>query len=151
MTRQGIPFDIRMHVRRNRKAEWSVICLYPRIGEGRSITSNVTAGGSVAPLKAFLEAQFGEVKGREIRKQLLNLAAEMPEHFQALYSDRVLDALGIDIGLDPARRPWLFEINPFPWSSFLDLEAAIVKVGYAIHLAKISRSVEQNEMLEETT
>jgi glutathione synthase/RimK-type ligase-like ATP-grasp enzyme len=151
MTRQGIPFDIRMHVRRNRKAEWSVIRVYPRIGEGRSITSNVTAGGSVAPLKAFLEAQFGDVKGREIRKQLLDLAAEMPERFQALYQDRVLDALGIDIGIDPAGQPWLFEINPFPWSSFFDLEAAIAKIGYAIHLARNSQSVAQKEMSEETT
>lgn len=44
MTRQGVSFDVRLDVRRNLKAEWSVIRVYPRIGEGRSITANVSAG-----------------------------------------------------------------------------------------------------------
>jgi hypothetical protein len=98
LTRSGLPFDIRLHVRRGHTGEWSVIQVYPRIGGGRSITCNVSAGGSVAPLRAFLQAQFGENKGNSIRRELLKLARQMPVKFQALYQDRMIDALGIDIG-----------------------------------------------------
>ena len=69
----------------------------------------------------------------------MTLAREMPPAFQELYDDRVLDALGMDIGLDPDGRPWLFEINDFPWTKFFNLEAAILRVGYAIHLVESHR------------
>lgn len=134
--RNGAPFDIRLHVRRNRAGEWSVIRVFPRIGAGRSITANVAGGGSIAPLKAFLELRFGVARGKEVEKELRELAARMPERFQALYRDRRLDALGIDIGLDPSGKPWLFEVNDYPGTTISALDAAIAKVGYALYVAE---------------
>lgn len=134
--KNGTPFDIRLHVRRNRTGQWSVIRLMPRIGAGRSITSNLATGGSIAPLKGFLESQFGEVKGSKVEKKLHDLARRMPERFQALYRDRRLDALGIDIGLDSSGKPWLFEVNDFPGISISTMEAAIARVGYALYVAE---------------
>jgi UDP-N-acetylmuramoyl-tripeptide--D-alanyl-D-alanine ligase len=147
--RNGIPFDIRLHVRRNRTGKWTVIRIMPRLGAGRSITSNLAAGGSIASLKAFLGMQFGAVEGARVEKDLRALAAQMPERFQALYLDRRLDALGIDIGLDSSGKPWLFEVNDFPGTTISGLEAAIARVGYALYVAehpsetKTSRSVWQ--------
>jgi glutathione synthase/RimK-type ligase-like ATP-grasp enzyme len=135
-TKNGTPFDIRLHVRRNRVGRWSVIRLMPRIGAGRSITSNLACGGSIASLKSFLELQFGEVKARKVERELRDLAKQMPQRFQALYRDRRLDALGIDIGLDASGKPWLFEINDFPGTSISNMEAAIARVGYALYVAE---------------
>ncbi len=134
--KNGTPFDIRLHVRRNRAGEWSVIRVLPRIGAGRSITSNVADGGRVAPLEAFLESQFGEVKGKEVEEGLRDLANGMPERFQALYRDRRLDALGIDIGLDSGAKPWLFEVNDFPGITISAVDAAIARVGYALYVVE---------------
>lgn len=136
LTKNGIPFDIRLHVRRNRTGDWSVIGIIPRIGSGRSIASNVADGGSLGSLKEFLNLQFGETKGNAVRKELRKLAKRMPERFQALYRDRRIDALGIDIGLDSSGKPWLFEINPFPGTTISALEAAIARIGYALYVVE---------------
>jgi hypothetical protein len=137
-TNVGLPFDIRIHARRTRNGHWETLRVYPRIGSGRTITANYSSGGSIAELRSFLADQFGD-RSEFIRKMLLDLAREMPPRFQNLYSDRIVDAVGIDIGLDPTGQPWLFEVNAFPWTKFFELEAAIRRVGYAIHLAEQAR------------
>jgi hypothetical protein len=134
--RNGRPFDIRLHVRRNRTGKWSVIRVFPRVGAGGSITSNVAGGGGISHLRAFLGLQFGEARGEAVEKELRDLARRMPVRFQALYKDRRLDALGIDIGLDSSGKPWLFEVNDYPGTTISALDAAIARVGYALYVAE---------------
>lgn len=135
-TSRGQPYDVRLHLRRNHEAKWQTVKIYARLGSGRTITSNLATGGSIAPARSFLENQFGS-KGSSILRTLERLAREFPERFQTLYPEQMLDALGLDIGLDGDGRPWLFEVNSFPGAMFFEMDDAVPRMGYAIYLAKM--------------
>lgn len=134
-TLSGAPFDIRLHVRRDRAGLWKTVRIYARVGSGASIASNIGLGGAFAKSVTFLTHQFGP-RAESVISRLRGLARTLPEEFQALYPDRVIDALGFDIGLDESGRPWIFEVNGFPGAQMFALEDAVHRVGYALHLAR---------------
>jgi len=133
-TRDGLPFDIRIHVRRDMNGDWKTVNIYPRVGTSDGIASNLSQGGYIGKLDKFLKRQFGEHAGT-VDKELNKLANDFPTYFQLAY-DYDIDALGIDIGIDENRKLWMFEVNSFPGSTFFELESQIVAMGYARHLAK---------------
>lgn len=135
-TKHGLPYDIRIHVRRGKNARWNLVKLYARIGAGNSIVSNISAGGSMAEAGVFLTAQFGRDKGRSIFNELKLLAKSFPEKFQSLYPEFMIDALGIDIGIDSEGKLWIFEVNSCPGAKFFELADAIPRMEYAIWLAR---------------
>ncbi|HGH5980985.1 TPA: YheC/YheD family protein [Kluyvera georgiana] len=132
----GLPFDIRIHVRRGAEARWKLVKIYARIGAGDTIVSNISAGGSMASASSFLTVQFGQDKGRQILNDLRALAKSFPAKFQSLYPEFMIDALGIDIGVDREGKLWIFEVNSCPGAKFFALEAAIPRMEYAIWLAR---------------
>jgi hypothetical protein len=95
-TEQGLPFDVRLHVRRDHLAQWKTVKIYVRIGAGKTVASNLSAGGSIASPRSFLDGKFGG-QGVEIWNRLRTLAEEFPVRFQHLFPDYMLDALGIDL------------------------------------------------------
>ena len=137
VTKEGLPFDIRLHVRRGMEGKWKTVKIYPRIGNGDGIVSNLSQGGSIGRIRPFLKHQFGE-KWLTIWKELNELASAFPNYFQKSY-DEPLDALGLDIGIDSDGRLWLFEVNSFPGSTMFELEAQQVAMQYAKHLALIHK------------
>lgn len=137
VTKEGLPFDIRLHVRRGMEGKWKTVKIYPRIGSGDGIVSNLSQGGSIGRIRPFLKRQFGE-KWLTIWKELNELASAFPNYFQKSY-DEPLDALGLDIGIDSDGRLWLFEVNSFPGSTMFELEAQQVAMQYAKHLALIHK------------
>lgn len=139
-TEEGLPFDIRIHVRRGKDGQWMPVKVYPRIGRGDGITSNLSQGGSIAQLKPFLKRQFMQ-NSIKIEKELNKLAVEFPTYFQRAY-DKPLAALGLDIGIDEKGKLWLFEVNPYPGSTMFELESQQVAMGYAKYIA-ISTKKEQ--------
>lgn len=133
VTSEGIPFDIRIHVRRGKEAKWEVVKIYPRLGSGDGITSNLSQGGSIARLRPFLKRNF-KTNWKTIEQNLKNLGKKFPVYFQKGYK-KPIDALGLDIGLDDNGKLWLFEVNSFPGSSMFELEAQIPAMEYAKYLA----------------
>jgi len=148
-TSGGLPFDIRLHVRRDQWGEWKTVKIYARIGSGNSIASNLSAGGSMAAAPSFLRHHFGQ-KSEAIMAELTQLAHDFPIRFQKLYPDQMLDALGIDIGLDGMGKPWLFEVNSYPGAMFFELEDAVPRIGYAIYLAKRAKNAAEGGDLAPT-
>jgi hypothetical protein len=136
VTRAGLPFDIRLHIRRNRRADWHLVGGWARIGAGHTVTSNTATGGSYCRSLPFLQARFGSERGAEMEASLADLAYRFSAAFQGLYDDRAIDALGLDIGLDEAGKPWLFEVNNFPGAEGCEIEDAVPRIGYAIYLAR---------------
>lgn len=135
----GLPFDIRLHVRRNGQGDWVVVKIYVRIGAGRGIASNIGQGGSIAAPEAFLALRHG-TDAPAIVARLKDLARRLPADFQALFPGREIDALGFDLGIDPEGRPWLFEVNTFPGAKYFEIEDAVPRAAYALHLLAKARS-----------
>lgn len=133
-TKAGDPFDIRMHVRKNINGDWRSAAIYPRIGIGKGITSNISQGGGVSPLNSFLEAKYGD-KWESIRDNLFDVSRWFPKKFEALY-DYDFDAFGIDFGLDENGKLWLFEVNTSPGVKYFVGEDAELRGQYLKYCAE---------------
>ncbi len=127
LTKNNLPFDIRIHVRRGKNKNWNVVKVYPRIGINQNVTSNISQGGSISKLVGFLRHNYQDYE--KIQIKLNQFAKDFPKYFQKFYGYD-LDALGIDIGLDQDGNLKLFEVNTYPGSNFLDIEDSIVRVQY---------------------
>ena len=66
----GIPFDVRIHVRRNKQAQWDIVKTYVRIGLAKMLTSNVAGGGGVADAQTFLRSHLGKTLGDRTYRRL---------------------------------------------------------------------------------
>ncbi len=135
-TKEGHPFDVRIHTRKNSEGDWSTVKIYPRIGIGHAITSNISQGGGTSPINPFLEAQFGD-RWQEVKSSLNQLSKSFPKRFQSLY-DYSLDGLGIDLGIDKSGKLWLFEVNTYAGARFFYAEDAEGRVSYYKYCANLS-------------
>lgn len=138
-TKEGHPFDIRIHTRKDRNGNWKTVKIYPRIGIGRSITSNISQGGGISNINTFLKSQFGD-RWEVVKNNINSISKMFPQQFQKLYKYSI-DALGIDFGIDPSGKLWLFEVNTFPGAQFFEIEDAEVRVQYYLYC------VEKNEKI----
>lgn len=131
---QGNPIDVRMHVRKNINGDWRNAAIYPRIGIGKGITSNISQGGGVSPLNSFLAAKYGD-KWEEVRDRLFEVSSWFPKKFEELY-DYDFDAFGIDFGLDENGKLWLFEVNTSPGVKYFVAEDAELRAQYLKYCAE---------------
>ncbi|MCG1210243.1 YheC/YheD family protein [Staphylococcus epidermidis] len=141
-TKEGYPFDVRLHVRKNTHGQWEKVKIYPRIGIGRNITSNISQGGAISPIVPFLKTNFKN-NWLEIKNKLELLCKTFPSRFESLYN-YPLDALGIDLGIDYNGNISLFEVNTYPGQQFFYAEDAEVRVDYFKYLLKIKLLKDQN-------
>lgn len=135
----GNPFDIRLHLRRDGRAEWQKIKIYARIGLPEAITSNVATGGSVGEALPLLRHRYGS-EAPQVMRRLEDLAREVPGQVQSLYPRFRIDALGVDLGLDESGQPWLFEINSFPGAKYFETADAVPRIGWCLYLARQAAS-----------
>lgn len=133
-TKEGNPFDVRLHVRKNSKGEWSKVKIYPRIGLGKNITANISQGGATSLIVPFLKDQYKN-NWKEIKKKIDTLCLNFPNKFEKMYSYK-FDALGIDLGIDLNGKLWLFEVNTYPGQQFFKAESSEMRVEYYKYLLK---------------
>src|SRR5690606_23321958 len=57
-TKSNEPFDIRAHVQKDGEGKWQITKIYPRIGNKKSILSNISRGGRTEDIESFFESQF---------------------------------------------------------------------------------------------
>lgn len=129
-TRQGNPFDIRIHARRGAEGKFKTF-LYPRIGNPDGVISNVVAGGFTMKLDAFLQAEFGN-DSKKVYNQLVDLAARFPDYYQSFYSDTIFD-IGIDVGIQKRGNVYelkLFEAYIQPGFTLIRDEVAVTNFEY---------------------
>lgn len=132
-TKEGLPFDLRIHVQKNGSGEWAITLIYPRIGSEVGIISNVSAGGYIGKLESFFEKEYG-LEGYDMQKVLDKFALRFSERFDSIYKGQ-LDELGIDIGIDENKKMWIYEVNWRPGSAYRGLDAAMNTIPYAAYLA----------------
>ncbi|WP_080873002.1 YheC/YheD family protein [Oceanobacillus timonensis] len=133
-TKNGEPFDIRSHVQKNGEGEWQITKIYPRIGNKKSILSNISRGGKTGDLELFLINEFGE-KGKKYYEDMKKLSLDLTQHLDKIYG-LVLDELGLDLTIDKTGRFWMHEVNMGPQSTYHEKERAVNTIGYAKYIAE---------------
>lgn len=133
-TNSGEPFDIRLHLQKDKEGKWKNTLIYPKMGLKNKIATNLGQGGQVSILKVFLQHQYGD-EYFNVMKYLEVFAIQFAKHFDMLYKHQ-FDELGIDIGLDENKKLWIYEVNWRPGHMFIEFNCAHNAVLYANYLAK---------------
>ncbi|MGN8647377.1 YheC/YheD family protein [Gracilibacillus sp. HCP3S3_G5_2] len=133
-TIHGEPYDIRAHVQKNRYGQWQITKMYPRIGNKKSILSNISRGGRTEEIGKFLQDEFGS-KGVKIEQELQELSLDITKHLDKLYGS-ALEELGLDLAIDDKGEYWMYEANAGPQSTYHERERAKNTIGYAIYIAE---------------
>jgi glutathione synthase/RimK-type ligase-like ATP-grasp enzyme len=134
-TAQGLPCDLRLVIRRGAGGAWQHVRLVGRIGSGRTVTSNVSGGGSVCDGAVLLRNRLPKQADRLLAR-LEVIARDFPPAFQALHQGYSFDAIGLDIGFDEDGTPWLFEVNSGPADTYWEMQDAVPRMAYAMFLAR---------------
>jgi len=140
-TKEGIAYDIRLHVQKNGEGKWVITAIYPRFGCCGSIVSNINSGGSTNYLIPFLKQEFGD-EYYDVKKYLEVFSLQLAEHMDKIQQENFsesIDELGIDVALDDMKKIWIYEINwrpGCPPAFYLELDVVINTIRYAMLLAK---------------
>ncbi|WNC16218.1 YheC/YheD family protein [Brevibacillus brevis] len=111
-TPDGSPYDVRVLVQKNGKGEWETTGKAVRIGDKRSITSNLHGGGRAVSLTPFLSRHYKPAVRARITQTIDRLAVELPRFLEQSHGRLV--ELGIDVGIDTAGNVWIIEVNSRP-------------------------------------
>lgn len=145
ITKEGNPFDIRLHMRRGAQGEWQLVKMYSRVGKSGSVTSN---GGIRTDLNDVLVEKFSNEKAIEIEAELKAFASLFPEKFQKYY-EKALDALGIDLVVNEVGKLFILDINTFLKSIGFESESQSLAMAYAMHLVKGTNNLQKEISLND--
>ncbi|GAK13955.1 YheC/YheD family protein [Geomicrobium sp. JCM 19039] len=133
-TKKKSPFDIRAHVQKNGHGNWVLTKIYPRIGNKKSILSNISRGGHTEELSNFLRKEFIS-NAHNLENELINLSLNLTTHIDQIYRSAI-DELGLDLTIDANKRIWVHEVNLAPQTTFHEEERAVNTIAYSRFIAK---------------
>src|SRR5699024_7867830 len=133
-TNDGNPFDLRVHLMKDRNGKWSIVRIYPRIGARNSIISNLHLGGSTCDLTTFLTKHITIKDRKTFTKSLRTFALKFADFMEKDQEDHFSE-LGLDIAVDENEKLWLFEVNMNRINiANLTFEAANHAISYGKHV-----------------
>lgn len=104
--------DTRLLIQKNENGEWKITGMGIRVGQVKSSTSNLHAGGKAVRALHFLSDYFGRTRALQIIQECHELAYKTVEKIEQHYGSMM--EFGFDIGIDVDGRAWIIEINPKP-------------------------------------
>ena len=134
-TKNGEPFDIRIHARRGANGKF-VVTPYPRIGNPKGVISNIASGGYTMPIDIFLQSNYGD-KNKSIWSKIKQIGDAFPEYYASFFEAEIFD-IGLDIGIDKKGDDfelYLFEVNTYIGGYKFELEDAVTHCHYYRYLA----------------
>lgn len=132
-TIDGHPFDIRVHMMKNGKDDWSFASVYPRIGVKYATISSTGSGGYIGELSGFLKRNYPKYNTSEIEHNLKQLSKEIAITFSSFYSER-FNEVALDLALDTNANPFLIELNANKPGIIDEFAIARLAIPNAIHL-----------------
>lgn len=121
LVQQGIPVklpnncvhDYRMLVQKNGKGAWEVTGCVGRVGNTRSVTSNLHGGGAAVCMDELLHKWIDdENRIAEVKDEAGRIGIEIPPFLEQHYG--VLCELALDLAIDRTGHIWLLEVNAKP-------------------------------------
>ena len=139
-TKNGITFDLRLHVQKDGSGDWVVTAIYPRFSLADSIVANINSGGATNYLIPFLKQEYPD-EFFDLRRYLEVFALQLARHLDKIHIEKyneTIDEIGIDVGLDDMRKIWIYEVNwrpGCPPTFYLELDVVKNTIHYAMYLA----------------
>ncbi|WP_071393511.1 YheC/YheD family protein [Bacillus tuaregi] len=134
-TKEGKPFDIRVHMMKDGNGNWSFVNNYPRIGIHHAVISSTGNGGYIGGIVGFLKRNFSEERGKEIINEIETTALKVASTFEGFY-EKNLSEMGLDIAIGKDMKPYIIEVNVNkPGIVYYEFEVAKHAIPYAIYLA----------------
>ncbi|UFJ59728.1 YheC/YheD family protein [Brevibacillus sedimenti] len=134
----GTPFDVRVLVQKNGLGTWEITGKAVRLGDKRSITSNLHGGGKAVPLGPFLAQHYQPEVQTRIEQEIDRLATELPPYLEKVHGRLV--ELGIDVGIDTAGNVWIIEVNSRPGRTVFrlidDPKARLRSIAHPVRYAR---------------
>ncbi|NEW04943.1 YheC/YheD family protein [Paenibacillus sp. SYP-B3998] len=106
------PFDIRIMVQTNERGHWEHTGTIGRVAHPRRIVTNYHNGGTPLPLDVLLKPHVNVQERQHLNKELSQLGLTIARHLRTAFPR--LKEIGVDVGIDRARHPWIFEVNTRP-------------------------------------
>lgn len=109
---EGKNFDIRVLTQMSPKGGWESTAVLGKVAGTSNVVTNYNSGGKLADINPLLKDNMTEeekVRMIALLKQLgIETAVELEKSFPGLKE------IGLDVGLDEDRHPWIFEVNTKP-------------------------------------
>lgn len=144
--KSGQVFDFRLHVQKTGTGDWTILTAYPRIAPTGSSIPNINNGGYTSYLEPFLARHFPE-QAFDIKRTLEQFGLALARHLDDIQMKKfgeVIDEIGIDIGMDPRGKLWIYEVNwrpGCPPAFYLELDVVRNTIQYAVYLANNQQAV----------
>ncbi|SFS90530.1 YheC/YheD family protein [Marininema halotolerans] len=113
ITRQGMPFDIRVHMQ-HVEGEWVVGGMVGKVAQANQIVTNRHRGATPTMMDELLGRHlgFGPAQKQQVLATLRAISIRTATLMRKGYPG--WRSFGIDFGLDPSGKPWIYEINIYP-------------------------------------
>ena len=135
-TKEGNPFDIRVHMMKNGKNEWGFVTIYPRIGLNYATIMSMNSGGYTGKILGFLKRNYPNELIEKIEKDIKAAALKVTNIFSSLYEEN-FNEIAFDFALDKNAIPYLIEVNiNKPGITVFEFDLARYAIPNAIHIAK---------------
>ncbi len=110
----GQPFDFRVLYQKDKNGLWNKTGFAARIAGSGSITTHVLYGGTRFAGTKILRTVFPQTTVRDINKKISQVGKIVPPIIESAYSTNFAE-FEMDIGVDAAGMPWIFELNSKPF------------------------------------
>ncbi len=112
LTYKQRPFDIRIMVQKNSDRVWEHTGTIGRLAHPKRAVTNYHSGGTPLSIDKLLKPHAADKRRGELAKKLGALGLQVAAHMQSGYPG--VKELGVDVGMDKALKPWIFEVNTRP-------------------------------------
>ncbi|CAN7749993.1 YheC/YheD family protein [Paenibacillus sp. LjRoot56] len=109
---QGLPFDLRIMVQRNRKRKWEVTGIVGRLAMPNKVVTNYHSGGRPMPVGKLLSPFIPKNEQVSYVESLKALGVRISKHMSGIFPN--FRSYGVDIGIDKEMKPWIIEVNTRP-------------------------------------
>lgn len=113
VTKEDRPFDLRCHVLRI-NGQWRIGGICGRLGKRGSFVTTSHAGGTPTLLGTLLtrHLKYSDKEKEEMIAKLEKCGVTAVTHVSRMYPN--LKDYAVDMGIDPKRRIWIYEVNIEP-------------------------------------
>ncbi|GAC41306.1 YheC/YheD family protein [Paenibacillus popilliae] len=112
LTYEGKNFDIRVLTQISPKGCWVSTAVFGKVAGSSNVVTNFSCGGKLADINTLLKNNMAEEEKLRLIALLKQLGVETAAQLEKKFPG--LKEIGLDVGLDEDRYPWIFEVNTKP-------------------------------------